>query len=199
VKGKDLKMSLLLDITRKRTSPVVQPARRKITISQKRWLLSAHLFFMAAWLGGSLCSLALNLIALTATDPHLINASYVFAEPIDNIIIRSGAAGSLITGILLAWLTQWGLITFYWIIAKEFATITLVLTDQIIIRWNQSAIALTATPGLGALSNSPYLSLRTLLFIGLSLRLILLLGIVVISIFKPWGARKQATQRPTAE
>lgn len=188
-------MSALSGVTQKRSSSVDQPLRRKITITQKRWLLSAHLLFMAAWLGGVLCSLALNIIAANTADPRLLNTTYGFAEILDTIIIRSGAAGSLITGILLAWLTQWGLFRFYWIIAKEIATITIVIVDQIIIRWNNSAISLTATQGLEASSNSPYLSIRTLLFVGIFFRLILLLTIIVISIFKPWGQRNRHIQR----
>jgi hypothetical protein len=181
---KDMKMLSVLAL------PVGQRPRRKISITQKRWLLSAHLLFMAIWLGGVFCSLALNIIALNTADPQLLNATYVFSEILDNFLIRTGAAGSLITGILLAWLTQWGLLTFYWIMTKEVATIIVIVTDQIIIRWNHSIIPLTASQNLGAVSNPAYVSLHTLLFIGILFRLILLLAVVVISIFKPWGQSK---------
>jgi len=187
-------MASLLDSAQERPAPIEQRARNKLTVTQKRWLLSAHLLCMAAWLGGFLCSLVLNSIALSTTDPRLLNASYVFADILDISIVRGGAAGSLITGILLAVLTQWGLVRFYWIIAKEIAAIVCVVADQIIIRWNQSAIALTATQGLGAASNPVYLNVRTLLLIGLLLRLLVLLAVIVISIFKPWGQRKRAAQ-----
>jgi hypothetical protein len=91
----------------------------KITIKQKRWLLSAHLLCTVAWLGAALCSLILNLTALFTTDPHLLNAAYVQASILDKAILRGGAIGALITGILLSVLTQWGLVRFYWIIVKE--------------------------------------------------------------------------------
>src|ERR1043165_630965 len=117
------KMSALVDITSKRNAPAKQPARRKITITQKRWLLFAHLLFMGIWLGSSICSIALNLIGLNTTDPHLLNGVYVIADTLDNFVIRSGAAGSLLTGILLAWLAQWGFFRFYWVMTKEVATL----------------------------------------------------------------------------
>ena len=183
-------MSTLANTTQKRNSSVEQPRRRKISITQKRWLLSAHLLFMAAWLGGVLCSLALNVIALEATDPRILNITYTLADTIDQVIIRSGAAGSLLTGIFLAWLTQWGLLRFYWIIAKEITTILIIVLDQIINRWNANIIALTATQG----SHSDYLSNRNLLLIGILVRLTLLLAIIAISVFKPWGQRKRASQ-----
>jgi len=183
-------MSALAGVTHKRNSSVEQPRRRKISITQKRWLLSAHLLFMAAWLGGVFCSLALNIVALKATDPQLLNTVYTLSETLDVYVLRVGAAGSLLTGLLLAWLTQWGLLTFYWIIAKEITTILVVVLDNIIIRWNASAIALTATQA----SNPAILNIRNLLFIGILVRLMLLLTIIVISIFKPWGQRKRASQ-----
>jgi hypothetical protein len=140
-------MSALVGITQKRNSPVEQPLRRKISITQKRWLLSAHLLFMAVWLGSVVCSLALNVVALKATDPQLLNNIYTLTETLDNFVVRTGAAGSLLTGLLLAWLTQWGLLRFYWIIAKEITTIGIIILDQVIIRWNATAIALTAAQG----------------------------------------------------
>jgi hypothetical protein len=187
------KMSALVDATSKRNVPAKQPARRKITITQKRWLLSAHLLFMGIWLGGSFCSIALNLIGLNTTDPHLLNSVYVIADILDNVVIRSGAAGSLITGILLAWLAQWGFFRFYWVITKEIATLLIIVGDQIIIRWNNIAVSLTGT-SIAAPPNAAYTSIRTLLFIGIVLRLVLLLSIIVISVFKPWGQRKRANQ-----
>ncbi|MBA3872012.1 MAG: hypothetical protein H0X30_22935 [Anaerolineae bacterium] len=186
-------MSSLVNATSKRNAPAKQSTRRKITITKKRWLLSAHLLFMGIWLGSSICSIALNLIGLKTTDPHLLNGIYVIADILDNFVIRSGAAGSLITGILLAWLAQWGFFRFYWVIAKEIITLFIIVGDQIIIRWNNTAISLTGT-SIAAPPSAVYTNIRTLLFIGIILRLVLLLGVIVISVFKPWGQRKQANQ-----
>jgi len=184
-------MSALAGVTtHKRNSSVEQPRRRKISITQKRWLLSTHLLFMATWLGGVICSLALNLIALKATDPQLLNTVYTLSETLDINVLRVGAAGSLLTGLLLAWLTQWGLLSFYWIIAKEITTVLVVISDNVIIRWNANAIALTAEQ----VTNPAILNIRNLLLIGILVRLVLLLAITVISIFKPWGQRQRASQ-----
>ncbi len=89
----------------------------------------------------------------------MLSAAYSFAETLDTIISRGGAAGTLLTGISFALLTQWGLVRFYWIIAKEIGSILCVLTDFIVIQWNQQAITLTATQGLQAFSNPLYLTI----------------------------------------
>jgi len=182
-------MSSVLDVTQKQNVPAAPRARSKISVTQKRWLLSAHMFFLAAWLGGGLGSLALNLRALGTSDPHLLNAIYIFADLLHTTIIRGGAGGSLLTGLTLAFLTQWGLVRFYWIIAKEGLAIAGVAVDLTIIRWNSQVVSLITHQGLGAYASAFYLSNRGLLFGASALQLSLLAVIIVISVFKPWGQR----------
>jgi len=165
--------------------------RNKITIRQKRWLLSAHLLCTVAWLGAALCSLIFNLTALFTNDPYLLNAAYVLADILDKAILRGGAIGALITGILLSVLTQWGLIRFYWIIVKEIVSVLCIVVGIIISGWNDDAISLTALQGVQAIHNPLYLTNRTLMFIGIIFQLLALSGVIVISVFKPWGQRKR--------
>jgi len=185
-------MASSLDVAQKRQA---EPKRNRITVTQKRWLLSSHLFCITAWLGASLCTLAFSITALFITDPHLLNALYVFTGTLDHTIVRIGAGGTLLTGILLATLTQWGLTRFYWINAKEIISVLCVTVDLIAIRWNEHLISLTATQGLQALSDPLYLSNRTLLFVGILFHITALTGVIVISIFKPWGQRKSLSRR----
>jgi len=166
--------------------------RNKITIRQKRWLLSAHLLCTVAWLGAGLCSLIFNLTALFTTDPHLLTAAYVFADILDKAILRGGAIGALITGVLLSVLTQWGLFRFYWIIIKEMVSMLCLIIGVIMSDWNDEAISLTVRWGLQALHQPLYLTDRTLMFLGIFFQLVSLSGIIVISVFKPWGQRKRA-------
>src|SRR5258708_6686107 len=169
--------------------------RNKITIKQKRWLLSAHLLCTVAWLGAALCSLIFNIVALITTDPHLLNASYVFADILDKALLRGGAVGAILTGLLLSILTQWGLIRFYWMIVKEIVSVLCIVVGVIISGWNDDAIALTAMQGFHAFHDPLYLTNRTLMFIGICFQLIALAGVIVISVFKPWGQRKRSGQR----
>src|SRR5215472_5748493 len=121
--------------------------RNKITITQKRWLLSAHIFCTVAWLGAGLCSLVFNITALITNDPRLLTATYILTDILDKAILRGGAIGALITGILLSVLTQWGLLRFYWIIVKEIVSILCIVIGFIISGWNDDAIALSAIQG----------------------------------------------------
>ena len=168
--------------------------RNKITITQKRWLLSIHLLCTVAWLGAGLCSLIFNITALITSNPHLLNAAYVFAGILDKAILRGGAVGALVTGILLSMLTQWGLMRFYWIIVKEIVSILCIVIGFIISGWNADAISLTAMQGLDALHNPLFITNRTMMFAGIFFQLISLSGVIVISVFKPWGQRKRPGQ-----
>jgi hypothetical protein len=185
-------MAFSLEVPQKRPA---KPKRNRITVTQKRWLLSAHLLCITAWLGASFCTLAFSITALFTTDPHLLNAVSVFIDILDHTIIRIGAGGTLLTGVLLAALTQWGLLRFYWITVKEIVSILCITVDLIAIRWNEQLISLSASQGLHALSNPVYLTNRTLLFIGILFHIFALLGVIVISIFKPWGQRRSFSQR----
>ncbi|HET8840850.1 MAG TPA: hypothetical protein VFN35_05250 [Ktedonobacteraceae bacterium] len=133
----------------------------KITIRQKRWLLSAHLLCTVVWLGAALSSLISNLTALFTNDSHLLNAAYVFADILDKALLRGGAIGTLITGVLLSVLTQWGLFRFYWIIVKEIISVLCLIVGVTISGWNGDAVFLTALQGLQALHNPLYSTLPT--------------------------------------
>lgn len=169
--------------------------RNKITSTQKRWLLSVHILCTVAWLGAGLCSLVFNITALLTHDPHLLNATYVLIDALDRAILRGGAAGVIITGILLAALTHWGLLRFYWIIIKEIVSVICIIEGVILSSWNDKAISLTATQGLHALHNPLYLSNQSMMFVGIFFQLIAVSGVIVISVFKPWGQRKRPGQR----
>jgi hypothetical protein len=170
--------------------------QNKITITQKRWLLSAHLLFTVVWLGAGFCSLILNLTALFTHDPHLLNAAYVQASILDKALLRAGAIGVLITGILLSVLTQWGLLRFYWIIVKEIVTVLCLTLGVFISGWNDEAISLTALSGLETLHSPLYLTDQTLMLMGIGFQLFSLSAVIVISVFKPWGQRKRSGRLP---
>lgn len=168
--------------------------RNKITIRQKRWLLSAHLFCTVAWLGTALCSLVLNLTALFTQDSHLLRAIYLQASILDVALLRGGALGAILTGLLLSVLTQWGLFRFYWIMLKEIISVLCIAVGVIISSWNDEALALAASPGFQSVHSPIYLTDRAWMFLGIAFQLVSLSAVVVISVFKPWGQWKRFTR-----
>lgn len=96
------------------------------------------------------------------------------------------------TGLCFSLFTNWRGFRFYWVLLKwgSFLLLSLALTILIIPAVNSSA-ALSDALRPEALSNAQYLQARsqTLLFIWCEL--MLLVAIVILSVFKPWGIRRQ--------
>jgi hypothetical protein len=125
----------------------------------------------------------------------MLNTTYILVDILDKAILRGGAIGALITGILLSVLTQWGMIRFYWIMVKEIFTVFSIVVGSMLSGWNDNAISMTAMQGLKAIHNPLYTTNRMMIFIGIFFEIVSLSGVIVISVFKPWGQRKHTSQR----
>jgi hypothetical protein len=183
-------------IGRERSTSKQMRRARKLTVGQRRWLLSAHIIFTIAWLGTAFGFIVLGITAVNASDDATLKAAYLMMETLHDTLLWSSALGVLVTGILLSVLTQWGLFRFYWIIVKEFFTVICMGLGMFGLKgWTASVVALTNAEGLGALHNPQYILDHRLLFLGIVFETIALSSMVIISVFKPWGQRGQSRKR----
>ncbi|QKG84401.1 hypothetical protein GXN76_07855 [Kroppenstedtia pulmonis] len=167
--------------------------KKRLTYKQKNWLLSAHVLFVVAWFGGILCMFALLVASLSAKDSTELYATYLNINLLDDVFVKYPALGTLITGFLLAVLTNWGLTRYYWIIVKEFLTLgTIGFGIFYMNRWTDQVTAAISSDGLNALQ----LSEIKFLVIGNLTNLFALATMVIISYLKPWGKTKTA-KKPT--
>ena len=91
------------------------PAFRKLA-------LTVHLALSVGWIGAVAVYLALGLSAVTSEDAQAIRAAWIAMELTGWFVIVPMALGSLVTGLVMALGTPWGLFRHYWVL------ITLVLT-----------------------------------------------------------------------
>jgi len=91
------------------------PAFRKLA-------LTVHLALSVGWIGAVAVYLALGLSAVTSEDAQAIRAAWIAMELTGWSAIVPLACGSLLTGLVMALGTPWGLFRHYWVL------ITLVLT-----------------------------------------------------------------------
>jgi len=110
----------------------------KLSVTQKRWLLTLHLVFSAIMLGVTTVFLFLSILAANSNDESVIIACFTIMHKLANTSVRYSTIATLLTGILLSVLTQWGLFKFYWIIVKEALTLISILLGPIDNRTNQS-------------------------------------------------------------
>ncbi len=97
----------------------------KLGTRSQRWLLSLHVVLSGIWIGATLVAFVLNLRAGSAVDIEHLNGYLVSANVASDMIIV-GSLGTLISGLIMSWLTAWGLFK-YWAVVFQFAAAILVI------------------------------------------------------------------------
>jgi hypothetical protein len=162
----------------------------KLSISQKNWLLSAHVGFAALWTGAVLSMFLLSLRNTTSTNADVLNALDSAINLLDDWIVIPSAIGSVVTATLLCWVTNYGFTKFYWVITKWFLTTGLVVFGTFwLFPWGNVAEKLSAQDGLQALSNPIYEFDVKGVLLGTVIQVLFLCIIIGISVLKPWGRR----------
>lgn len=167
----------------------------KLNLFQKNVWLVLHIVFILIFFGGLLGSLLLVWVTYLTTDRTLLEAVHTLIPYFDHFMVIPGAFGSLITGIWLAARTQWGMTKHYWVIAKWVGNMAMIVFGGSAMRfWISETLHAAQNKAVFPLANPAYLEYRQLLTAGLVFSLIVLLFLVVISYFKPWGKRSAKKQ-----
>lgn len=162
----------------------------KLSIAQKRWLLSLHIVFSAIMLGETVVIVILSLTALTTKSGDVLRACYTILHVLSRTGVRYAPIFAVTTGIMLSAMTPWGLFRYYWIIVKEILTLLSLAIGMVgFYVWSVRGLSIVSTEGLVAWHNPVFLVNHKQLWIGIVLQLISLVAMFVISVFKPWGRR----------
>jgi len=163
-----------------------------LSIRGKKILLSLHIILVSLWLGGLGLVLFLQIFKhaqFSAVHYRIIDR--LIFEIFDVIIMNISALVAL-SGLLFSLFTAWGFFKFRWIVFKWLAVIIVAL---FLMFWSAPAIN-----GMAALSDiyenaapgqAEYLSFEGQVVWYSLLQLIALIVVVSVSVFKPWGTRKQ--------
>lgn len=169
--------------------PVPAPTSRlkawSLTPRQKKSVLALHIGVSVGLFGIYAALFILGTIAATAADPAPAAAAYE-AMGMLRVVIPFGAAGVLLTGVILGLGTTWGLVKHYWIVTKLALTAVVVPVSVLIFFPSlQRAIAdARATPLSGAAQTDESL----VLLAATGTVVLLLAAATAIAVFKPWGA-----------
>ena len=157
----------------------------------KKILLSTHLILVSVWIGSILSVLILLLSNPLISDPSNSSIVEKVIFTIHDLVIMNVAVAVAITGMLFSALTQWGFLKFWWIIIKWLSILTLAVI--IIVFFGPSingAAAISDVMGNDSVLNSKYIFYRQDAVIYSLIQLTILVFIVFLSVFKPWGKRK---------
>lgn len=149
----------------------------------RKLALTVHLAVSVAWIGAVAAYLALDVTGMRSQDEGTLRAAFLAMAVITWWTIVPLAFASLVTGLVMAVGTKWGLFRHWWVVLSllltVFAVLVLLVETQTIDRY----AALAADPA------TPVEDLRalpgTLLHSGLGL--VVLLGVLVLNVYKPRG------------
>jgi uncharacterized membrane protein len=163
---------------------------KKLGSKGRAWLKGLHVFFCCGWLGTALSMMLLMLVRSTLPNGDELSAVIAAIKLLDDFIIIPTALGSLITGLLICWLTNWGFTRFNWVIVKWVSTIALVLFGTFWLGpWLNGAAAIADAERAMALKNSTYLHFRQMNLVFGSAQALILVALVFLTALKPWGNR----------
>ncbi len=156
--------------------------------------LSVHLTFSVGWIGAVLAYLALGVAAVTSQEVQTVRAAWTAMELTGWYVIVPLAIGSLLTGVLMALGTKWGLFRYYWV-AISFA-LTVVSTVVLILHMP----TVSSTADVAQEADGARLDALGGDLLHPAIGLVVLLGIQTLNVYKPpgvtrYGWRKQQEQR----
>ena len=160
----------------------------------RKLALSAHLTFSVGWIGVVVAYLALGATAERSEDVDTVRGAWMAMELVGWYVIVPLAVASLLTGVVMALGTKWGLFRHYWVLISFALTVfsTVILLLHMPAVSSMADIAQEAKGGrleaLGGDLGHP------------GIGLVILLLVQVLNLYKPpgltrYGWRKQQEER----
>jgi hypothetical protein len=150
----------------------------------RKLVLLAHITTSLGWLGTVAAFLVLAIAGLNSSNQQTVRSVYLVMPVLTWSVIVPLAFASLFTGLALSLVTKWGLIRYYWVLAKllinSVAIPILLLHTRII-----SEVANAAAKG--TLSDADLRGSRVQLIVAAAAAMLALLAASVLSVYKPRG------------
>lgn len=159
----------------------MSPAIRKL-------MLTLHVTSSVGWLGAIAAYIALNVPVYAGADERTVRAAYLMMEPVLRYALIPLATVALVTGIVQALGTPWGLLRHYWV------TISLMLTT---FAFMILVLHLPAVEAMAAVAGDPTADVDRLggdLFHAVG-GLVVLLVPLALNIYKPRGMTRYGWRR----
>ena len=160
----------------------------KLNRPARRALLVVHVATSAGWLGLTLGLLALGITATTSGSPQAVAASVRTMKLFADWLLLPAAFLTLLSGLVLALGTAWGLARHRWVYTKFWLTLATTTATALALRpgVNEAVAAVLGgrpLPDAGDVLFGPAVSLSAYLFM------------TAISVLKPWGPTRRGRKR----
>ncbi|HWC32320.1 MAG TPA: hypothetical protein VG709_04255 [Actinomycetota bacterium] len=156
----------------------------------RKLALTVHLTVSVGWIGAAVAYLALGISAATTESPPTIRAAWTAMEVTGRYVIVPLAVASVLTGLVMALGTRWGLFRHYWVLIS----FTLAVVAAVVVLLHMPTVSSVADAVRG--SADPELAGFGGDLLHPALGLVVLLVVQVLNLYKPagmtrYGRRKQ--------
>ncbi|NNJ09028.1 DUF2269 family protein [Chloroflexales bacterium ZM16-3] len=163
----------------------------KLSATSRSYLKGCHIICTCAWVGAGVCMFLLNFVA-RPNNSHDLYVVMAALKLIDDWVIIPAAAGSLLTGLLLSWLTPWGFFKWHWVTVKWVLTIIMTLFGMFYLSpWLHEMADITVANPHGVLQDETFLTNRWLLSLSGGPMFLSMFFLVFLSVIKPWSGRNR--------
>lgn len=154
---------------------------RKLSPGWRKGVLTAHVVLSVGWIGLAGALIALAAVGLDTGESWVYRAIGVLGG---TFLLPVGLSAFL-SGMVLGLGTKWGLIRHYWVAAKLFGTIVLVIAGQLAL----GRFIVVAADRAAAGEDVGEFGQRVL--DGSIANLVVLVVLTVLSVYKPWGRTRR--------
>jgi hypothetical protein len=155
-----------------------------------KWLKIAHILLISLFFGGIMSSLALNYGMSLAVYTDTLS-TYKHLVEISDLIVRTGAIGTMLLAFIYGFFTNWGFFRHRWLTVKWVLFILQTLIGIFIIdKLMMTNMALLEAEGSAALSNAGFIQNHSIRQYAVILQISITLFIMIISVWKPWKKKK---------
>ncbi|MBS1527313.1 MAG: hypothetical protein JST19_16795 [Bacteroidetes bacterium] len=156
-------------------------------------LLTSHIIFSVGWLGSVAVFVALALTAICSNELNLVNGLLSAMQISAHDIIVPFCLAALVSGVVEAAGTKWGLFKYYWIMVK--LTLTVFSTILLLLHLNPVNMLAEMTRPNTMVMDMGKVQRRVAFDAGAAL--LVLIFITVVSVYKPWGRISNAINNNT--
>jgi hypothetical protein len=157
-----------------------------MTPAVRKFALTTHVGTSVGWMGAVAAFLVLSIAGMASVNADTVRGAYYSMNLIGQFMIVPLGVAALITGLVQAFGTQWGLVRYYWVLVK-FA-LTLVATTLLVMHQFTAVSGAAKRVTVAAVGTLAEIGgLGTQLVVDASLGLVVLLVTLTLSVYKPWG------------
>jgi hypothetical protein len=149
----------------------------------RKAVLTVHVAVSVALIGNTASVIVLALRA-SAADAVEANALYEGSLALAFALAIPLSFGALITGLLLGAGTPWGIVRYYWVVAKIGLLVAIILTGALLVGPSLQDLAHATADGR---EGSALGSVRWSLAFAGAANLVFMVTAVWLAVFKPWG------------